>query len=51
MKTESVMSQQVLIPQTAAEVTAPATGILMHPEYAKAIGRVAYIWVGRWSTK
>jgi hypothetical protein len=44
MKTESVMSQQVPIPQTAAEVTAPATGIVMHPEYAKAIGRVAYIW-------
>jgi hypothetical protein len=51
MKTESIMSPQVAIPQTAAEVTAPATGILMHPEYAEAIGRVAYIWAGHWSTR
>ena len=27
-----------------AEVTAPATGVVMHPEYAKAIGRMAYVW-------
>jgi hypothetical protein len=43
-ETELVMSQQVPIPQTAAEVTAPATGIVMHPEYARAVARMAYIW-------
>jgi hypothetical protein len=31
-------------PQTAADVTAPAAGVTMHPEYAKAVGRMAYIW-------
>jgi hypothetical protein len=25
-------------------VTAPATGIVMHPAYAKAAGRLAYVW-------
>ena len=40
----AVLAQQVPAPQTAAEVTAPATGIAMFPEYAKAIGRVAYVW-------
>jgi len=35
---------QVALPKTAAEVTAPATGVLMHPEYAKALGRLAYVW-------
>jgi hypothetical protein len=35
---------QVTLPTTPADVTAPATGILMHPEYAKAIGRMAYVW-------
>jgi hypothetical protein len=38
-----VNAQQEPIPTTPAEVTAPATGIL-HPEYAKAVGRFAYIW-------
>ncbi|MFR0687930.1 DUF1254 domain-containing protein [Enterobacterales bacterium AE_CKDN230030158-1A_HGKHYDSX7] len=27
-----------------AQVTQPATGVVMHPEYAKAIARMAYIW-------
>jgi hypothetical protein len=25
-------------------VTAPATGVVMHPEYAKVVGRLAYVW-------
>ncbi len=25
-------------------MTAPATGIVMHPEYAKTVGRMAYVW-------
>ena len=35
---------QVALPTTAADVTAPATGVVMHPEYAKAVGRLAYVW-------
>jgi len=38
------LAQQVPLPKTAAEVTAPAKGVVMHPEYAKSIGRLAYIW-------
>lgn len=37
-------AQQVPAPKTPADVTAPAKGVTMHPEYAKAIGRTAYIW-------
>ena len=37
-------AQQVPIPTKSSDVTPPATGIVMHPEYAKAIGRFAYIW-------
>ncbi len=29
---------QVALPKTAADVMAPATGIIMHPEYAKVVG-------------
>ena len=35
---------QVALPKTAADVTAPAIGIVMHPAYAKAVGRFAYVW-------
>ena len=35
---------QVPFPTSPAEVTQPATGVLMHPEYAKAIARTAYVW-------
>ena len=35
---------QVNAPTTAADVTAPASGIVMHPEYARAVARMAYIW-------
>ena len=38
------MSSQVALPKTAADVTAPATGVVMHPAYAKTIGRFAYVW-------
>ena len=44
LATNVALAQQVPAPQAAADVTAPATGVLMHPEYAKAIGRMAYIW-------
>jgi hypothetical protein len=37
-------AQQVPIPTKSSDVTPPATGIVMHPEYAKAIGGFAYIW-------
>ena len=35
---------QVPFPTSPSEVTQPATGVLMHPEYAKAIARTAYVW-------
>ena len=38
------LAQQVPLPKTAAEVTSPAKGVIMQPEYAKAVGRLAYIW-------
>ena len=38
------MDHQVALPTTAADVTAPATGIVMHPAYAKAAGGLAYVW-------
>lgn len=31
-------------PDYKADVTPPATGVVMHPEYAKVIGRMAYVW-------
>lgn len=39
-----LLAQQVPIATKPSDVTAAATGVLMHPEYAKAIGRVAYLW-------
>ena len=41
---DAVLAQQVPAPRTAAAVTAPAQGVTMQPEYAKAVGRMAYIW-------
>jgi len=38
------MNSQVAFPKTAADVTAPATGIVMHPAYASAVARLAYVW-------
>jgi hypothetical protein len=35
---------EVPVPREASAVTAAATGVIMQPEYAKAIGRMAYIW-------
>jgi len=35
---------QVALPTVAADVTSPATGVAMHPEYAKVVGRFAYVW-------
>ena len=39
-----VVAQQVNPPVMAADVTAPAIDINMHAEYAKTIGRMAYVW-------
>ena len=39
-----LFAQQVPLATKPADVTPAASGVLMHPEYAKAIGRVAYIW-------
>jgi hypothetical protein len=40
----SVFAQQIPAPKTPADVTAPADGITMNPEYARAIAKTAYIW-------
>jgi hypothetical protein len=35
---------QVPAPKSPADVTAPADGITMNPEYARAVAKTAYIW-------
>src|SRR5262245_65326136 len=35
---------EVSSPRKASAVTPAATGVMMHPAYAEAIGRIAYIW-------
>ena len=37
-------AQQVPIALKPVDVTAAAHGVIMHPEYAKTIGRIAYVW-------
>lgn len=44
MVSAPTLAHQVLFPQSAAEVTPAATGVNMPAEYAKAVGRMAYIW-------
>lgn len=44
LTTDAVLAQQVPFPETAAAVTAPASGVTMQPDYAKAVGGMAYIW-------
>jgi hypothetical protein len=39
-----VFAQQVPAPKTPADVTAPADGITMSPQYARAVAKTAYIW-------
>ncbi len=39
-----VLAQQVPFPAKASDVTPAATNILMHAEYARTIGRIAYVW-------
>jgi len=38
------IAQQVSFPTSADEVTQPVTGAVMHEEYVKTIGRMAYVW-------
>ena len=38
------LAQQVPLPKTPADVTSPGKGAIIHPEYARAVGRMAYIW-------
>lgn len=42
--TGTAAAQQVPAPTTPLEVTAPADGITMHPAYARAVAKSAYIW-------
>jgi hypothetical protein len=39
-----VVAQQVPAPKSFANVTAPADGIAMRPEYARAVAKTAYVW-------
>lgn len=39
-----VNAQQTPFPETAADVPTPVSGAVMHPEYVKTIGRMAYVW-------
>jgi hypothetical protein len=36
--------QPTSLPTKPSEVTQPVTGAIMHPEYVKTIGRMAYVW-------
>jgi hypothetical protein len=36
--------QKTAFPTSAAEVTQPVSGAIMHKEYVKTIGRMAYVW-------
>jgi hypothetical protein len=40
----SVMAQQVPAPKTPADVTQPSAEVVMHPGYAAAVARSAYVW-------
>jgi hypothetical protein len=37
-------AQQTPFPKSASEVTQPVAGAIMHEEYVKTIGRMAYVW-------
>ena len=36
--------QPTSFPTKPSEVTQPVAGAVMHPEYVKTIGRMAYVW-------
>ena len=38
------VTEQTSFPKLASEVTTPVTGAVMHEEYVKTIGRMAYVW-------
>ncbi|WP_423794593.1 DUF1254 domain-containing protein [Methylobacterium durans] len=38
------MAQPRQAPTTSSGITQPATGIVMHPDYARTIARMAYVW-------
>jgi len=42
--TTTTSSAERPLPRKASAVTTAATGVMMHPAYAEAIGRIAYIW-------
>lgn len=37
-------AQQTSFPTAASEVTTPVSGAILHTEYVKTIGRIAYVW-------
>jgi hypothetical protein len=44
MKMKTANFQPNTFPTSVSEVTQPATGVIMHREYVKTIGRMAYVW-------
>lgn len=39
-----ILAQQVPLPQKPGDVTPAASDVVMHPEYVKTVGRMAYVW-------
>src|SRR5215467_11853657 len=42
--TDTAQAQRACEPATTLNVTEPATGIVMHPDYARTIAQMAYVW-------
>ena len=39
-----IAAEQNALPRSASEVPTPVTGAVMHEQYVKTIGRMAYVW-------
>jgi hypothetical protein len=40
-----IAAEQNALPRSASEVPTPVTGAVMHEQYVKTIGRMAYVWL------
>jgi len=47
----SANGQQFPLPKTAADVPGPVAGSIMTKEYVQSVGRTAYLFAWRWSTR
>lgn len=46
----TAFAQQVPQPKSAADIPGMPDKTVMTKEYVETVGRMAYLWVGRWST-